>query len=350
MTRLLKFVEWRRNDRSTAVPVNARTHSAPSRFLLGFAVLLPTLFAAAQTAEQSQADPELPSVLRDNPNVPGWGSRLRPWNAAITLMGVHDSVLGWSTLVTPAVSYGFLGRYSLDLSIPVYLYRLAESETEAQSPPPAPGEPPVEQSSRPALLPHTFDPGDLFLAAHAVFGERRFSDVVTPAVSFPTGDSSDGLSTGRVTFDLDNHFELSVLRSVLIIDLGGGDSSSLVDRPVTSDYTSLGALAHFQAGMRVPLSWLGTFQSVAYEQLPLGDNKIYTTVTRRGYPDQTVVSGTTVSEDNGFTNSMYLPLTHHLALQGYYNRSLRLHLDTVGIGVSFMLRRSEALSRRSLNY
>jgi len=31
------------------------------------------------------------------------------------------------------------------------------------------------------------------------------------------------------------------------------------------------------------------------------------------------------------------PLTHHVTLSGYYNRSLRQHLDTVSFGVTYVL-------------
>jgi len=46
---------------------------------------------------------------------------------------------------------------------------------------------------------------------------------------------------------------------------------------------------------------------------------------------------TTVAEDNGFTTMAGFPLTHHVTLSGYYNRSLRQHLDTVSFGVTYVL-------------
>jgi hypothetical protein len=79
-----------------------------------------------------------------------------------------------------------------------------------------------------------------------------------------------------------------------------------------------------------------SFQSVAYEQLPLGDSKIYTALPGPG--GLTIASGRSVSEDNGFTSALSVPLTHRLTLQGYYNRSLRLRTDTVGMGITFVAR------------
>ena len=178
----------------------------------------------------------------------------------------------------------------------------------------------------------------MVLAAHIGSSTRTLQNVFTPSITLPTGDSASGLSTGRVTFDLDDHTQFTLGRAALLLDLGGGDSSNLVNRLVTKDYTSLGPLAHFQAGVLVPLPRHSSFQSIAYEQLPLGDNRLYTTLTRPGFPDHTVVSGRSVSEDNGFTNSLAVPLSGHLTLQGYYNRSLRLHLDTAAMSLTWVWR------------
>lgn len=304
--------------------------------ILTLALLFP-VSALAQNNQQSPQDPDLPSVLADYPGVPGvlgLSSRLRHLNAGMTLTSVHDSASGWYTLVTPSASYTFSRHYSLDLSFPIYLYRLAENETTDDNA----GGPAPPSTTR--LFPHKFDPGDVFLSAHATYSFHHMTDTITPSMTLPSGDADDGLSTGRVTFDFDNHLEATVPHSssIFILGLGGGDSSSLVNRLVTQDYTSLGPLAHFQVGLRTPLPFGALFQSIAYEQLPLGDNKVYATLTRPGFPNNVVVTGYSASEDNGFTNSLAIPLTSRLTLQGYYNRSLRLHLDTAGVGLSFVLR------------
>jgi hypothetical protein len=56
---------------------------------------------------------------------------------------------------------------------------------------------------------------------------------------------------------------------------------------------------------------------------------------RPGSPTVTVVTGRRVTEDNGFTTSLYVPLSSRVTLTSTYNRSLRLHLDTVSVGFSF---------------
>ena len=313
--------------------------------LLSLVVLSFAANAAAQTSAPLTDDPEQPSLLSTVPAVPGISSYLRGFNGGVSLTSVHDSSSGWYTLVTPALSYSVSPHYSVDISMPLYLYRLAESEVTIEAQPAAPGQPAQQETTRTELEPHTFDPGDIILAAHANTATRNFATSFTPSVTLPTGDTTYGLSTGRVTFDLNEHMQFETSRTAFLLDLGGGDSSSLVNRLVTQDYTSLGPLAHFQAGLQTPLFFHSSFQSVAYEQLPLGDSKIYTTLTRPGFPPQTVVSGRSVSEDNGFTNSLTLPLTAHITWQAYYNRSLRLHLDTVAVGLSFVLHKPASHKR-----
>ncbi|MGP8258826.1 MAG: hypothetical protein ACLQM6_02610 [Acidobacteriaceae bacterium] len=324
------------------------------------AFLLIASAGVTQTAQQRAVDPDMPSVLVDVPNQRSLSSRLSRFNAGASITSVHDSPAGWYTLATPALVYNFSRHYSMDLSMPVYLYRLAESDSataSAQQPtgPQGPPPPPVATTSQ--LSAHQFDPGDIFWAAHAYFASRSIGETFTPSMTLPSGDTGDGLSTGRVTFDLDSHSTLRLRRSALLLGLGGGNSTSLFNRLVTRNYTSLGYLAHFQLGGMIALPLRGTFEAVAYEQLPLGDSKIYTTLPRPGFPGSTgasgqttVVSGPGVSEDNGFTNSLSVPLTPHWTLQGYYNRSLRLKTDSVGMGITYVARGQARRRRQQLSY
>jgi hypothetical protein len=77
---------------------------------------------------------------------------------------------------------------------------------------------------------------------------------------------------------------------------------------------------------------------VAYELLPIGNQKVFPTVSQPGAPFSSVVAGTGISEDNGFTTSMGIPLADHLIVGGYYNRSLRQHTDAVSFGATYVLR------------
>ena len=102
---------------------------------------------------------------------------------------------------------------------------------------------------------------------------------------------------------------------------------------------SQGPLSHYQVGVGVALPFGASFDAAAYEQLPVGDQKIYALASgaagRRG---ELVVTGRKIAEDNGFINSLDVPMGGHMTFSAYYNRSLRYHSDTVAVGYTYVLR------------
>ncbi len=291
---------------------------------------------AAQTAAQTDGRPLPDSArLEQIPRVPGLATLFRGFDAGLTLTSVHDSSIGWYTLLTPAVSYTFSPRYSADASVSTYAFRLAPNPDQTQA-------------ATQALIPTHFDFSDTLLAVHATFVPRAVQNTLTASITVPTGNRQDALGTGRVTFDFRDHVEHYVRQTGLILDVGGGDSSGLFNRLVSKDYSSLGPIAHFQAGLIYWLPGRNYIQTTAYEQLPIGDQKIYTTLFMPGRPPQTAVSGRGVSEDNGFTTLVGVPVTPHVTLSGYYNRSLRLKLDTVSVSLTYVFRGDPRLKRTSL--
>ena len=222
----------------------------------------------------------------------------------------------------PAAGYTINDTFSVDATIPIYIYRLAESIAAHPKP-----------DAR--LVSQIVEPGDVIFGLHAQFTPGPYLYQSTFAFTVPSGDEAYGLTTGRMTFDLNNHFERSYGRFTPILELGGGDSTALVNRQVNKTYTSLGPLAHFELGLGIDLIRRVAFESSIYEQLPIGDQKIYGP-SRNG--NTTVVKGYNVTEDNGFTNSLDLALNSHTTFSGYYSRSLRRHTDTAGIGITYVLR------------
>lgn len=290
-----------------------------------FAVILPALKAqqppSTRAAEQPQS---ITSTSRQSevPETPGISSSIHGLNAGITFAGVHDSVVGWSTLATPSMGYSFNDIFSIDATLPIYMYRLAESHSARPRP-------------NAQLVNQRGELGDLILGFHAQFVPALAQYQATLAVSVPTGDEAYGLTTGRVTFDLTNHFERAFGHLTPILELGAGDSTTLVNRIVNKNYTSLGLLAHFQVGLGLELPRGISFESEAYEQLPIGDQKIYGPSRKN---KATVVTGYNVTEDNGFTNALDLPIDRHTSISAYYSRSLRLHIDSVAFGITYVLR------------
>lgn len=290
--------------------------------------MLFALPAIAQLPDEKPATPPASTSRSQKPDalaileIPDIPPTLHGWNAGLTISGVHDSVVGWATIATPSIGYSFNDVFSIDATLPIYMYRLAESRSTHPKP-----------TAR--LVDQRGEPGDIVFGLHAQFVPRLFQYQLTGAFTAPTGDEAYGLTTGRVTFDINNQFERTFGRITPNLEIGAGDSTTLVNRTVTKNYTSLGPLAHFQIGLAIDLFRGFSFETDAYEQLPIGDQKIYGP-SRNG--KATVVTGHNVTEDNGFTNALDIPFGSRFTLSGYYSRSLRIHTDTAAIGISYVLR------------
>jgi hypothetical protein len=298
---------------------------------------LGTVAAAASTTVPASSKPaEMDSV----PRVPGLGSALRGVNGGVTYAGVHNSSIGWYEVIVPAVSYSFNEHYSADASATVYLHRFVQNQN------------PAAPSSQQLVL-DVGDSGDTLIGLHGTFHPHNFLDIATVSLTAPTGNRSNGLGTGRVTFDFNNHLEHFFGTKGLHLDLGMGDSSAVANSLLMRDYNTLGALAHFGTGVSLWLRRYGFVQTSIYEQLPLGSQKIYE-IVHTGPPgsgtsqSMQVMVSSGLSEDNGLTTAFGIPLTSHLLFSGYYNRSLRQHQDTVSLGMTFVIRQLPGHRRLSM--
>lgn len=254
----------------------------------------------------------------DGPELPQRG-----FNASAAFSGLHDSQLGWAGFFQPAISYRWNARYSIDATIPVYFYRNGfkyEPNNIAKEP----------------LTSHSGELGDTTIAGHAQFSPGRLDYTGTAAINAPTGDKTYGLSTGRVTYVVTNDLETSLGAFTPQLQLGFGDNSDLVNRRVQRNYDTLGLLAYFQGGGQYTLPSTWTLESDLYEQLPIGNQKLYTNVTSR--KKRALLVANSSAEDNGVTVSLASSPLHHFQASSYYNRSFRLGDDTVGLTLTFELK------------
>jgi hypothetical protein len=319
--------------------------SFPTRWLIRSGFLLASCMSvhAQVTAAAGIAPGHIQEKVQTVPRVPGLVNLLDGINAGVTYSAIHSSSVGWYRALTPAVNYSFSRRFSTDASTSLYFDRLVENTDPATA-------------AKHPLVKDPLEPGDTLIGFHAFFEPGSLQDTVTASMTAPTGDRSKGFGAGQVTYDFSNHLERYFNQLGVIVDVGGGNSSGLFNDLVAKDYNSVGGLAHFESGLVYWFARRSYLQAVAYEQLPLGSQTVYRTVARGersrhqdddggeggGNPDPSPppipTTVTTVAEDNGFTAIAGIPLTQHINLSGYYNRSLRQHLDTVSFGVTYVLR------------
>jgi hypothetical protein len=243
----------------------------------------------------------------------------------------HSSVTGWSYFLEPTLSYRFNKNAAVNATVPYYF------AVKNFVPVTSGGTTTYPLMSGSDLL------GDASVAANFDFEPGDFGESFTATGAFPTGNNEFGLSANAFTYNFTNHLEYSIGIFTPDIELGEGNSSSLVQQTVRKSYTAVGQAANFQAGSSIDFTSRVSFDLEAFELMPIGNQNIYGTVTRKHKKGKNstkqVLEGTGVAEDNGFTADVTIPLPRGLELSGDYQRSLIQGYDIVSVSISWVLRR-----------
>ncbi len=251
-------------------------------------------------------------------------------NFSIDYTAQHNSATGWSNVITPDLSWRFNRHLSVNASVPWYASVNAFIPTRVGATVTYPLD-----SARHLL-------GDTNLAGHLEAAHSDLTYLLSSTVGFATGNARYGLSANTTTYNFTNHFDYSLGPFTPDIEFGFGNSSSLANQTVRRIYTAVGPLANFQAGSSIDLPFNLSLDLEAYEELPVGNQNVYGTVTRKNKKGKTVtkqvLEGTGVAEDNGFTSELDIPLGRFFVLNGSYDRSLIQGLDTAGIGITWTAR------------
>jgi hypothetical protein len=259
-------------------------------------------------------------------------------NASLMTTSQHDSSDGWSEILTPNIAYRFDRHFSANLGLPVYAYIDVNSVTIERN------KKGVATGAVGSLQPRKFLLGDTDLAAEFEAHPHFLDYNLTATLGMPTGDDAKGLGAGQFTYNFDNHFERQVFDWLTPeLELGFGDSANLNNTLVRKSYTVVGDSAHFQVGVGISMPFDIVFTTDAYEDLPIGLQSVTSTTSngKKGKQLQIVTSTTEesgIGEDNGFLNTLDIPLNRHITLSGFYNRSLRDKIDTAGFSLTFLLR------------
>src|SRR5712692_6493872 len=94
----------------------------------------------------------------------------------------------------------------------------------------------------------------------------------TATITFPTGSTTKGFSTGTVTYDFDNRFEheWGLITPFLDVDVGSSlnNGSGRFRRNIQRPYLTLGKVANFMVGPEVRLTDRLTVSADAYKAVP----------------------------------------------------------------------------------
>ena len=255
----------------------------------------------------------------------------RGFNASLGTSSQHDSSNGWSSLLTPSIAYRFNRHFSVDAVVPVYLYINIDANVGTKA------RPVYRYSPKKGVF------GDTTLLFEGDASAFSIDYIGTFSLGLPSGNTAYGLGAGQVTYNFNNHLEKYFGRFTPDVELGFGDTSRLVDQRVQKTYVAVGHMAHFQAGVAVELPRNMMFEAVAYEELPLSKELVFST-TGKGKKKVTTATNISPSEDNGFLTSLDIPMSPHVILSGFYIRSLRDHDDLGGFSFTFLLKAPPRMS------
>ena len=131
-------------------------------------LLLLALPVGAQVPREKPLEPQPSTVesppgdAQDIPELPGISPTLHGWNAGATITGVHESTTGWETIFIPAIGYNFNDIFSIDATVPIYMFRLTNSLAAHPKP-------------NALLVNQRGEPGDVVFGLHAQFKIGRAS-------------------------------------------------------------------------------------------------------------------------------------------------------------------------------
>lgn len=268
----------------------------------------------------------------------------RGFSSYTTLSQSYDSSANWTSIVDSTVSYNFNRVFAVSVGAPFYLAYNQPLFTSTTTPTGGTGTQFTPISGFKAM-------GDTRIGLRFATPTPIIKYVVTVTGTAPTGDTSIGLSTGRVTADFNNHVEFDLGHFSPLLDLGIANTSALINA-VKRPYTTLGMLSHYKAGLGLPLGKRLSLEFAGYENLPLGLQKLYSQEFNRGpgsvsssgkgksapiYEQVAAAFGKGFTEDNGFTTGLNAEMGRYMDMGFTYDRSARQQLDSFSFSIGIRI-------------
>ena len=257
------------------------------------------------------------------------------FSSYVEFQGSSNS-LGQVMSLDSSVGYNFNQHFGADLGLPFYFVHSSASTTSGGI------------TSNTGL-------GNLHLDLHLKFKNPivNYTSVLTGYA--PTGDASKGFSTGRATFDWNNHLDHTFGQVTPFVEAGVANTVAdtlLFSRP----FTTLGFLTHYQAGASMDFLELFSVGASAYDILPSGQQTVFSKLVQGSagsnpsghgpvfVNNHETTGSSDIARDNGFSGWVGASPSKYMDLQLGYTHSVHYALNTVSFGVGFNL---GALARKA---
>src|SRR6266704_7091726 len=228
----------------------------------------------------------------------------------------------------PSVGYNFSGHFGMDVGIPVYFVRASSTTAGTTS---------------------TNGIGNPYLDVRVKYLHPLLNFGSTLTGYAPVGDSKKGLSTGRGTFDLTNHFDRSFSSLTPFGEVGIANTitdSLLFERP----FTTLGFNTHLQGGIKYSLWKIFSVGASGYDILPTGQQTVFSKVQggssnslsshKPVFLNNQQTTGTAdIAHDDGFSTWIEAKPGSVLDMELGFTRSIHYDLNSVSFNIGLNLGR-----------
>jgi len=234
-------------------------------------------------------------------------------------------------LLDSSVGYQFGRHLLVDAGIPVYFIRANTTTASGAS------------------TTNSFtDLGDVYAQVRLSFPNPALNFKTQLTGRAPTGNTSDGISTGHATYDWTNRIDRNFGHWTPFLEVGLADSipdTFVYRRP----FASYGELAHFQAGASYHVvNWLSVAAS-AFDVAPWGTQTIDSRVVGNGsgpsnghgppfLQGHQTTGASSLAADNGFSAGLDLSPVRAFDFTVAYSRSTHFDLNTFSFGIAVNMR------------
>ena len=229
--------------------------------------------------------------------------------------------------LNPSIGYDFNTHFGLAVGAPIYFFRPSTS---------------TGASAASGL-------GDPYLALHLRYPNEILNFATLLTGSAPVGNSKEGLSTGRATFDWTSRIDHSI--SGLTPFLEGGIANTIADSTLyLRPYTTLGFNTHFRAGGTYNIWKFVSLGGSGYDILPSGNQTVFSRVTpgqsksgsgQHGPPflnNQQTTGTSSIAHDDGFSTWVDVFPQRTVHLQIGFTRSFVYDLNSISFNIGINLR------------
>jgi len=253
--------------------------------------------------------------------------------------GGSSSSSGTVFNMSNAVGYDFTAWLGMDISVPLYFVL-----------------PPAQKNGFAASATGL---GNLSVDGRLTLESPVLDYLPTATITFPTGSTTKGFSTGSVTYDFDNRFEHEWDTITPFVDMDVGNSlnsgASRYHHTIQRPYLTVGKVANFMVGSDFRLTDRWSVSADAYKVVPWGPQTVFSRIVRPGKVGkggkhhrtyeivQRQVGGARIVDDDGFDASVAFSPNHYIDLTLGFDRSIHYALNTISFSVGFNI--SQILSR-----